>query len=122
MCSEITHACSVCGQMSLKSAPLRLKSGVGMFFAICHVSAMKPDKQRKANDMKKILIPVAMVIVAAVAYAGANGETCACAHHHSEKLQYGNSNAYKRFCQKHGWYDIRFGFTCPGCKAPKFGF
>lgn len=25
-------------------------------------------------------------------------------------------------CQRHGWYDIHFGCTCPGCWAPKFGF
>lgn len=108
--------------MSLEFFALRLKSVVGMLFAKCCVSAIKPDKQRKVNDMKKVLIPVAMWIAAVVACAGANGQTCVCAHHHGDKLQYGNGNAYKRFCQKHGWYDIRFGFTCPGCRAPKFGF
>ncbi len=72
--------------------------------------------------MKKIMIPVVAAVVGMAAYVGMSGETCACSHHHDEKVEYGNSSAYKRFCSKHGWYDMRFSFSCPGCRAPKFGF
>jgi len=74
--------------------------------------------------MKKILVPVMLVVVGVVAYAGANVEAHACcSHQHEGTVGYGNGNMYKRYCPKHGWWDMRGGtFSCPGCMAPKFGF
>ena len=81
---------------------------------------------KKREIKMKNAINVTMFVLAAAAVLGANpAHAEVCSHSKSvgmDQVAYGNSNIYKRYCSLHGWWDIRFSFSCPGCRAPKFGF
>ena len=63
-----------------------------------------------------------MVSLLTVAAVFAAKPTCSHTHvYNTDNIEYGNTNPYKRLCSLHGWWDIRFSFGCPGCRAPKFG-
>ncbi len=100
---------------------------VGTLLAYSYASRGSAKMNTKKREIKmKNAINVTMFVLAAAAVLVVNpAHAEVCSHSKSvgmDQVAYGNSNIYKRYCSLHGWWDIRFSFSCPGCRAPKFGF
>ena len=69
-------------------------------------------------NIKKIM---GITIVAAISTVGLL-HALPCSHlHENDAVRYSSSNrAIRGYCPKHGEWNMRYSFNCPGCMAPKY--